>query len=48
MPLTFAEAIADAAVRRMSAASFLEAAVVIDGSRDPIASRRFDELIQHR
>ncbi|WP_327103167.1 type II toxin-antitoxin system VapC family toxin [Nonomuraea glycinis] len=43
--LTFAEAIADAAVRRMSAASFLEAAVVIDGSRDPIASRRFDELI---
>lgn len=29
----------------MSAANFLEAAVVIDGSRDPIASRRFDELI---
>ncbi|GGP14854.1 type II toxin-antitoxin system VapC family toxin [Nonomuraea glycinis] len=43
--LTFAEAIADAGVRRMSAANFLEAAVVIDGSRDPIASRRFDELI---
>ena len=43
--LTFAEAIADAGVRRMSAANFLEAAVVIDGSRDPIASRRCDELI---
>jgi len=28
----------------MSAASFLEAAIVIDGSRDPVASRRFDDL----
>ncbi len=34
------------AVRRMSAANFVEAAVVIDGSRDPIASRRFDELLK--
>lgn len=32
-------------IRRMSAANYLEAAVVIDGSRDPVASRRFDELI---
>lgn len=32
--------------RRMSAANFLEAAVVVDGSRDPVASRRFDELIR--
>jgi len=31
--------------RRISAANYLEAAVVIDGSRDPVASRRFDELI---
>jgi len=30
----------------MSAANYLEAAVVIDGSRDPIASRRFDELMK--
>jgi ribonuclease VapC len=31
--------------RRLSAASFVETAIVIDGSRDPIASRRFDELV---
>jgi ribonuclease VapC len=40
-----AMAIENAAQRRMSAANFLETAVVIDGSRDPIACRRFDELI---
>ena len=40
-----AMAIENAAQRRISAANFLEAAVVIDGSRDPVASRRFDELI---
>jgi ribonuclease VapC len=40
----FAEAIAAAACR-MSAASFLEAAAVIDAARDPVASRRFDELL---
>ncbi|MCK1314483.1 MULTISPECIES: type II toxin-antitoxin system VapC family toxin [unclassified Bradyrhizobium] len=33
-------------IRRMSAANFVEAAVVIDASRDPIASRRFDELMK--
>jgi ribonuclease VapC len=32
-------------IRRISAANYLETAVVIDASRDPIASRRFDELI---
>src|SRR5271165_1565486 len=31
--------------KRMSAANYLEAAIVIDGSRSPIASRRFDEVI---
>src|ERR1700676_141984 len=41
----FAKAIAAARDRRVSAVNFLEAAVVIDGSRDPIASRRFDELV---
>ena len=29
-----------------SAVNFVEAAVVIDGSRDPIASRRFDDLLR--
>jgi ribonuclease VapC len=32
--------------RRLSAANFVETALVIDGSRDPVASRRFDDLIQ--
>jgi ribonuclease VapC len=32
--------------RRVSAANFVEAALVIDGSRDPVASRRFDDLIK--
>ena len=41
-----AMAIESAAQRRVSAANFLEAAVVIDGSRDPVASRRFDELVR--
>ena len=40
-----AHAIERAESRRISAASYLEAAVVIDGSRDPVASRRFDELV---
>jgi ribonuclease VapC len=42
----FADAIESASVRRMSAANFLEAAIVIDTSRDPVVSRRFDELVQ--
>src|SRR3954454_20395980 len=33
-------------IRRVSAANFVETALVIDGSRDPIASRRFDDLIK--
>ena len=33
-------------IRRVSAANFVEAAVIIDASRDPVASRRFDELIK--
>ena len=40
----YATAIEDATSRRISAANFLKAAIVIDGSRDAIASRRFDEL----
>jgi ribonuclease VapC len=41
-----AMAIESAAQRRVSAANFLEAAVVIDGSLDPVASRRFDDLVR--
>jgi ribonuclease VapC len=41
-----AYAIEKAQVRRISAASYLETAVVIDASRDPVASRRFDELVE--
>lgn len=43
---TYARAIEDAAVRRISAGSFLEAAVVIDAGGDPIASRRLDQLLE--
>jgi ribonuclease VapC len=41
-----AHAIERAQHRRISAANWMETAVVIDGSRDPVASRRFDELVQ--
>lgn len=41
-----AQAIEKAQSRRISAANWLETAVVIDASRDPVASRRFDELVQ--
>jgi ribonuclease VapC len=39
-------AIERAQVRKISAANYLETAVVIDASRDPVASRRFDELVE--
>jgi len=42
----FAKAIEKAAHRPISAVNYVEAAAVIDGSRDPIASRRFDDLIE--
>jgi len=41
-----ARAIADATVRSVSAVNFVETAVVIDASRDPIATRRFDDFIR--
>ena len=41
----FAKAIERARNRRLSAANYVEAAVIIDGSRDAIASRRFDEFL---
>jgi ribonuclease VapC len=42
----FAKAIERAVHRRISAVNYVEAAAVIDGSRDPIASRRFDDLLR--
>ena len=41
---SFAQAIAGAGIRRVSAVNYVEAAAVIDGSRNPIASRRFDDF----
>ena len=41
-----ARAIETASRRRISAANFVEAAIVIDASGDPIASRRFDDLVR--
>jgi ribonuclease VapC len=40
-----AEAIRNAQFRRMSAATYVETAIVVDGSRDPVLSRRLDELL---
>jgi ribonuclease VapC len=42
----FARIIERAAQPRVSAVSYVEAGAVIDGSKDPIASRRFDELME--
>ena len=41
----FLEAITAAPARRMSAASYVELAAVIDGQRDPVASRRVDDFL---
>jgi ribonuclease VapC len=41
-----ARAIETASRRRISAANFAEAAIVIDAGHDPIASRRFDDLVR--
>jgi ribonuclease VapC len=42
----FADAIEGARIRRVSAVNFVEASVVIDGSRDPVLSRRFDDFLR--
>ena len=41
-----AEAMSSAGARAISAVSYVEAAVVIDSSHDPIASRRFDDFFR--
>jgi len=43
--MAYARAIANAAISRISAATYVETAAVVDASRDPIASRRFDDLL---
>jgi ribonuclease VapC len=43
---SYARVIADATDRRVNAVNFVESAVVIDASRDPIATRRFDDFIR--
>jgi ribonuclease VapC len=42
----FAEMIESAEQRRISAVNYVEAAAVIESSGDPIAKRRFDELLR--
>lgn len=41
----FAKAIQDAAERRMSAASYVELAAVVERTRDPVASRLLDDFL---
>ncbi len=41
----YAQAIAAAGARRLSAASYLECGIVLDFQRDPIISRGLDELV---
>lgn len=43
---TFSETIVDAETRVLSAASYLETGIVIDGPRDPVASQYVDDIIQ--
>ena len=41
----YADAIANADVRRLSAASYLECGIVLDNQGDPVVSRSLDELL---
>jgi ribonuclease VapC len=41
-----AEALQEASVRRVSAVTYVEAAVVADNDRNPLLSRRFDSLVR--
>jgi ribonuclease VapC len=41
----YASAIRAARERRISAVNYVETAVVVDGRRDPVISRRFDDLL---
>jgi len=41
----FLHSINDAPIVRLSAATYLETSIVVDASRDPILSRKLDELL---
>jgi ribonuclease VapC len=41
-----ARTLEEALVRRISAATYVEAAIVTDSNRDPVLSRRFDDLLR--
>lgn len=41
----YAEAVARAASIRLSAATYVETAIVVDGPRNPVVSRRFDDFL---
>jgi ribonuclease VapC len=43
---TIADILARTEMRRMSAVSYVEAGVVVDGNQDPVLSRRFDDLLR--
>ena len=43
---TFTDAVEQAPICRISAATFVEAAAVADGTRNPVLSRRFDDLLR--
>ncbi len=42
----FEAALESSPVNRISAATYLEASIVIDRARDPLVSRRLDELLR--
>lgn len=42
----YVDAIAAVLTPKISAANYLEAAIVVDCSRDPVASRRFDQIVE--
>jgi ribonuclease VapC len=42
---SFARALPEIRPRRVSAAGYLETCIVIDGKRDPLLSRRVDDLV---
>lgn len=44
--VVYAQAIAAANARRLSAASYLECGIVLDSQHDPIISRALDEVVQ--
>ncbi len=43
---TMVRALQRAQIRRISAANYVEAAIVTDGNRDPVLSRRLDDLLR--